>query len=119
MKTTTEKQADYIASRRIAINKKMTDIAKLIIQNTVNNPDRNKAYAIELSIGSSMGGIGINIYKGNDGIENADCYGVYWPFENVMFFNKERFDNDVNDKIKQLDVIFKMAKKYSDLNNNL
>jgi hypothetical protein len=116
MKTNTEMQALYIASQRKLIEKKMLDTAKIVASNTMRIKDEEK-FGIELNIGSAMGGISIIVYKNHKQVEFADCYGVYWPFENIIFFHKERLDRDVTEKLKELQVIYDIAKKYFDLNN--
>ena len=117
MKTNTEKQAEYIALKRNLIEKKVVEVAQIVTSNAMNHANNQNKYFIELTIGSAMAGAGINVYLKDDRIESADCYGIYWPFENMMFFNKDRFDRDVKIKLKEIKLLHDIAKKYFDLNN--
>lgn len=111
-------QAEYIAKKRIQIQKKMISICEVVAANTMNYSKQPNKYRIEMSMGTSMAGIGINVYNSDHkDIESVDCYGIHWPFEHMMFFNKERFDRDVNEKLMELETILKVAKKYYNLNN--
>lgn len=116
MKTNTEKDAEYIASKRSLIHKKVAEISRIVALNSMHNTSTVKYY-IEMSMGNAMSGLGINVYLGDQLVESADCFGIGWPFENMIFFHKDRFDIDVNRKLIELETIRKIAKKYYDLNN--
>lgn len=116
MKTNTEKQAEYIAYKRNLIEKKIAEISKIVVSNTMRNKDPEK-FGIELSIGSALAGVSIHVYFKNENVIHAECIGIYWPFEHMMFFHQERFDRDVNEKLVELEDIRKIAKNYFDLNN--
>lgn len=117
MKTSIEKQAEYIALKRNLIEKKIVEISQIVVSNAMNHSNSDDKYFIEFQIGSAMSGAGINVYLKSERIESADCYGIDWPFAHIMYFNKERFDRDVKMKLQEIKSIHHIAKKYFDLNN--